>query len=207
MNNVPVTIAAVRAAAAGVLAEIAGTPAIAAFALCELADAEMHLKLETLHLTGSFKERGADQAADTRRRSEARRGRSNVCRQQYPHHARRLSVPAPIVMAKVTPLSRLTAPKLSGRLYCRRATVSPVPARPPIALLASGGSCSSIPMLIPMSSLARGQLDSSSSLTGRISFVSQCIGCCVEKIRVCRGDRGQRAGPADPPYYQGAAIR
>jgi threonine dehydratase len=45
MNDLPVTVAAVRRVAAGIAQAIARTPAIAAPALSELAGTEIHLKL------------------------------------------------------------------------------------------------------------------------------------------------------------------
>ena len=59
MNDLPVTIADIRRAAAAIAGAVERTPTIAAPALSELAGCEIHLKLETLHRTGSFKERGA----------------------------------------------------------------------------------------------------------------------------------------------------
>jgi threonine dehydratase len=59
MKDLPVTVAAVRDAAAAIAEAIAGTPLIAAPALSEVAGTEIHLKIETQHRTGSFKERGA----------------------------------------------------------------------------------------------------------------------------------------------------
>jgi threonine dehydratase len=59
MTDLPVTIAAVRQAVAAIKGAIAHTPVIPAPAISELTGAEIHLKLETLHRTGSFKERGA----------------------------------------------------------------------------------------------------------------------------------------------------
>src|SRR5207237_8515553 len=53
------TIAPIRQAAASISGTIARTPVISAPAVSELIAAEIHLKLETLHRTGSFKERGA----------------------------------------------------------------------------------------------------------------------------------------------------
>ena len=59
MTDLAVTIAAVRQAAAAIDGAIAHTPVIPAPAISELVGAEVYLKLETLHRTGSFKERGA----------------------------------------------------------------------------------------------------------------------------------------------------
>jgi len=54
MNDLPVTLAAVRDAAAAIAGAIAHSPVIASPALSELVGTEIHLKLETLHRTGSF---------------------------------------------------------------------------------------------------------------------------------------------------------
>ena len=53
------TIADIREAAAAIAGAVAQTPTVAAPVLSELVGAEIYLKLETLHRTGSFKERGA----------------------------------------------------------------------------------------------------------------------------------------------------
>ena len=58
MNNLPVTIEAVRHAAASIAGAICRTPVVAASALSELAGSEIYLKLETLQPIGSFKLRG-----------------------------------------------------------------------------------------------------------------------------------------------------
>src|SRR5258705_8349496 len=55
----PVSFADVQQAAVNIEGAVLRTPAIAAPALSLLTGAELVLKLETLHPTGSFKERGA----------------------------------------------------------------------------------------------------------------------------------------------------
>ncbi len=59
MNDLPVTIADIRRAEAAIGGAVARTPTIRAASLSEIAGCEVFLKLETLHPTGSFKERGA----------------------------------------------------------------------------------------------------------------------------------------------------
>src|SRR5438552_11064436 len=60
-NRKPLAVALgdIRAAGANIAGEVLRTPAVAAPALSALTGAEIVLKLETLHPTGSFKERGA----------------------------------------------------------------------------------------------------------------------------------------------------
>src|SRR5205823_2625688 len=98
MKDLPVTIAAVRRAATAIADAIARTPVIAAPALSELAGAEIFLKLETLHLTGSFKERGALAKLLTLGAGERRSGvvamSAGNHAQGVAYHARRLGIPA-----------------------------------------------------------------------------------------------------------------
>jgi threonine dehydratase len=102
MTDLPVTIAAVRDAAAAISEAVARTPLIAAPALSELTGAEIHLKLETLHRTGSFKERGALNKLLTLDAAQRRAGvvamSAGNHAQGVAYHARRLGVPATIVM-------------------------------------------------------------------------------------------------------------
>ncbi|MBV8934976.1 MAG: pyridoxal-phosphate dependent enzyme, partial [Alphaproteobacteria bacterium] len=58
MSQLPVTIQDVERASAAINGAIAHTPVVPAPAISDLAGFEIYLKLETLHRTGSFKERG-----------------------------------------------------------------------------------------------------------------------------------------------------
>jgi threonine dehydratase len=118
MTDMPVTLAEIRDAAAAIAGAVAHTPLIAAPALSELAGAEIHLKLETLHRTGSFKERGALTkllALDT-----AQRGAGVVAMsagnhaQGVAYHARRLGIPATIVMPEGTPFIKIDRTEAFG---------------------------------------------------------------------------------------------
>src|SRR6516165_862951 len=107
MNNLPLKIEAVHAAAAAIKGAIAHTPVTRAPAISELVGAEIHLKLETLHRTGSFKERGAlaklltlDPCA--RRAGVVAMSAGNHA-QGVAYHARRLGIPATIVTRAGTP--------------------------------------------------------------------------------------------------------
>jgi threonine dehydratase len=118
MNDLPVTLAAVRHAAAGIADAIAGTPVIAARALSELAGAEIYLKLETLHRTGSFKERGALAKLLTLDAFQRRAGvvamSAGNHAQGVAYHARRLGIPATIVMPEGTPFIKIDRTEAYG---------------------------------------------------------------------------------------------
>ena len=111
MQDLPVTVAAVREAAAAISEAIDGTPLIEAPALSELAGTEIHLKLETLHRTGSFKERGALAKLLTLDASQRRSGvvamSAGNHAQGVAYHARRLGIPAMIVMPEGTPFIKI----------------------------------------------------------------------------------------------------
>ena len=104
MNDLPVTIEAIWKAAARIKGAIAHTPVIAAAGLSELAGAEIHLKLETLHRTGSFKERGALNKLLTLNGGERHTGvvamSAGNHAQGVAYHARRLGIPATIPLRR-----------------------------------------------------------------------------------------------------------
>ena len=118
MNDLPVTIAAVRRAAAGIAGAITSSPVIAAPALSELVGAEIHLKLETLHRTGSFKERGALAKLLTLDASQKCAGvvamSAGNHAQGVAFHARRLGIPATIVMPEGTPFIKIDRTEAFG---------------------------------------------------------------------------------------------
>jgi threonine dehydratase len=111
MHDLPVTATAVGDAAAAIADAIARTPTIAAPALSELVGAELYLKLETVHRTGSFKERGA---LNKLLRLDVSQRRAGVVAmsagnhaQGVAYHARRLGIPATIVMPEGTPFIKI----------------------------------------------------------------------------------------------------
>jgi len=118
MQDLPVTVAAVREAAAAISEAIDGTPPIEAPALSELAGTEIHLKLETLHRTGSFKERGALAKLLTLDASQRRSGvvamSAGNHAQGVAYHARRLGIPAMIVMPEGTPFIKIDRTEAFG---------------------------------------------------------------------------------------------
>ena len=118
MNDLPVSMHAVRCAGAAIQDAIAHTPVISAPAISELAGADIYLKLETLHRTGSFKERGALAKLLTLSPSERRAGvvamSAGNHAQGVAYHARQLGIPATIVMPEGTPFIKIDRTEAYG---------------------------------------------------------------------------------------------
>src|SRR6516164_1961419 len=118
MTDLPVNFENICDAAAAIAGAIARTPAIAAPALSELTGVDICLKLETLHRTGSFKERGALTKLLTLKTRE--RGAGVVAMSAGNHaqgvasHARRLGIPATIVMPEGTPFTKIDRTEALG---------------------------------------------------------------------------------------------
>ena len=110
-SPLPVTIADIRHAAATIVGEVLRTPAVAAPALSALTGAEIVLKLETLHPTGSFKERGALNKLKSLSPKQRAAGviamSAGNHAQGVAYHARRLGIPATIVMPEGTPFTKV----------------------------------------------------------------------------------------------------
>ena len=118
MNDLPVTLADIRRAAAAIAGAVAHAPTIAAPGLSELAGCEIHLKLETLHRTGSFKERGALNKLLTLSPAQQRNGvvamSAGNHAQGIAYHAQRLGIPATIVMPLGTPFIKIERTEALG---------------------------------------------------------------------------------------------
>jgi threonine dehydratase len=118
MTDLPVTIEAVRHAAASIAGALCRTPVVAAPALSELAGSEIYLKLETLHRTGSFKERGALTKLLTLDAGERRAGvvamSAGNHAQGLAYHAQRLGIPVTIVMPEGTPFIKIDRTEAFG---------------------------------------------------------------------------------------------
>jgi len=118
MTDLPVNFEDIRDAAVAIAGAIARTPAIAAPALSELTGVDICLKLETLHRTGSFKERGALTKLLTLKARE--RGAGVVAMsagnhaQGVAYHASRLGIPATIVMPEGTPFIKIDRTEAFG---------------------------------------------------------------------------------------------
>ncbi|PZO91934.1 MAG: threonine ammonia-lyase [Sphingomonas sanxanigenens] len=102
-----ISIGDVEHAASRLKASIVRTPFLASQTLSELTGAEIWLKFENLQFTASFKERGALNRLLALTRDEAQRGVITVSAGNHAQgvalHARRLGIPATIVMPRSTP--------------------------------------------------------------------------------------------------------
>jgi len=111
MSGLPVTIADIRRAEAAIAGTVARTPTVRAAALCELARCDVYLKLETLHPTGSFKERGALNKLLTLGKAERKAGvvamSAGNHAQAVAYQAGRLGIAATIVMPENTPFTKV----------------------------------------------------------------------------------------------------
>ncbi len=110
-QKLPVALADIRAAADAIAGAVLRTPAVEAPALAEMTGASIVLKLETLHPTGSFKERGAlakllSLEAPQREAGVIAMSAGNHA-QGVAYHARRLGIPATIVMPEDTPFTKI----------------------------------------------------------------------------------------------------
>src|SRR5579863_485648 len=118
MTDLPVTIDDVRRAQAAIAGAVAHTPTIRAAALSEMAGCEVYLKLETLHPTGAFKERGALNKLLGLGPAERRVGvvamSAGNHAQGVAYHARRLGIPATIVMPSGTPFTKIDRTEALG---------------------------------------------------------------------------------------------
>ena len=117
-DDIPVTIADIEQAAAAIAGAVAHTPTIAAAALSERVGAEIWLKLETVHRTGSFKERGALNKLLSLGPAERRSGvvamSAGNHAQGVAYHAQRLGIPATIVMPHGTPFIKIDRTEAFG---------------------------------------------------------------------------------------------
>ncbi|HEV2334257.1 MAG TPA: threonine ammonia-lyase [Stellaceae bacterium] len=118
MSELPVTIEDVRRAQTAIAGAVAKTPTIRAAALSEIAGCEVFLKLETLHPTGAFKERGALNKLLSLTAAERRIGvvamSAGNHAQGVAYHARRLGIPATIVMPQGTPFTKIDRTEALG---------------------------------------------------------------------------------------------
>ena len=112
------TFADVERAQARIFGRVRRTPLSESAALSRLAGCQVHLKLENLQFTGSFKERGA--ASRLLLLSDAERARGVITASAGNHaqalalHASRLGVVATVVMPEATPLVKVQATESHG---------------------------------------------------------------------------------------------
>lgn len=103
----PVTLQDVQRARALLGDDAEATPCVRSLVLSELTGADLSLKLENLQFTGSFKDRGALVRLSALSAAERARGviamSAGNHAQSVAYHARRLGIPAVIVMPAFTP--------------------------------------------------------------------------------------------------------
>ena len=111
-------VADIEAAGRTIAGHVLRTPLLAAPPLSALTGAEVYVKYENLQVTNSFKERGAcvklaALSADERRRGVIAMSAGNHA-QAVAYHARRLGIPATIVMPVTTPFVKVKATEALG---------------------------------------------------------------------------------------------
>src|SRR5271157_3101526 len=119
-QRLTVTLADVEAARQTILGHVLRTPVLAAPPLSALTGAEVYVKYENLQVTNSFKERGAcvklgALSANERRRGVVAMSAGNHA-QAVAYHARRLAIPATIVMPVTTPFVKVKATEALGAM-------------------------------------------------------------------------------------------
>jgi threonine dehydratase len=113
-----VTLADIETARRTIAGHVLRTPLLAAPPLSALTGADVFVKYENLQVTNSFKERGAcvklaALSADERRRGVVAMSAGNHA-QAVAYHARRLRIPATIVMPVTTPFVKVKATEMLG---------------------------------------------------------------------------------------------
>ncbi|HEV2550915.1 MAG TPA: threonine ammonia-lyase [Stellaceae bacterium] len=125
----PVSLAEIRQAADAIGSAVLRTPTLRSPTLSSQIDGEVVLKLEMLHPTGSFKERGAltkllSLDSPQRARGVIAMSAGNHA-QGVAYHARRLGIPATIVMPEETPFTKVERTEGYGaRILLRGAGLS-----------------------------------------------------------------------------------
>ncbi len=123
-----VNIDDIRAAATLLDGQVVRTPLLPAPRLSERLGCDIHLKLENLQYTGAFKDRGACVKLASLTEAEAAKGviamSAGNHAQGVAYHARRLGIPATVVMPEGTPFSKVERTRnLDARVILTGATV------------------------------------------------------------------------------------
>lgn len=109
--GLPVTMADIQAAEAVLAGQVENTPMRKSRTLSEITGAEVWIKFENMQFTASFKERGALNRLTALSEAERQRGVIAVSAgnhaQGVAYHARRLGIPATIVMPVTTPFNKV----------------------------------------------------------------------------------------------------
>ncbi len=117
-NPPKVTLAAIEAARRTIAGHVLRTPLLPAPPLSALTGAEVFVKYENLQVTNSFKERGACVKLAALTAAERKCGviamSAGNHAQAVAYHARRLAIPATIVMPVTTPFVKIKATEAHG---------------------------------------------------------------------------------------------
>jgi threonine dehydratase len=117
-NSAKITLAAIEAARRTIAGHVLRTPLLPAPHLSALTGAEVLVKYENLQVTNSFKDRGACVKLAALTEDERKRGviamSAGNHAQAVAYHARRLAIPATIVMPVMTPLVKIKATEAHG---------------------------------------------------------------------------------------------
>src|SRR5215218_136565 len=112
MTMTPPTIDDIRAAAVRIDGAVIKTPMLRSRVLSDLVEAEVWLKFENLQFTAAFKERGALnkllQLTDQERARGVIAASAGNHAQAVAYHAKRLGIPATIVMPATTPTIKVS---------------------------------------------------------------------------------------------------
>ncbi len=118
MATTSVTAEDIRAAGRTIAGEVIRTPLVAAPRLSEILGCELYLKLENQQYTGSFKDRGALNKLKSLTPEQAKFGviamSAGNHAQGVAYHARRLGIPATIVMPEFAPFTKVERTKELG---------------------------------------------------------------------------------------------
>jgi threonine dehydratase len=117
-QRLKITLADIEAARATIAPHVLRTPMLPAPPLSALTSADVYVKYENLQVTNSFKERGACVKLAALDKNERRRGviamSAGNHAQAVAYHARRLGIPATIVMPVATPFVKIKATQMLG---------------------------------------------------------------------------------------------
>ncbi len=117
-NPAKVTLVAIEAARRSIAGHVLRTPLLPAPPLSALTGAEVFVKYENLQVTNSLKERGACVKLAALTAAERKRGviamSAGNHAQAVAYHARRLAIPATIVMPVTTPFVKIKATEAHG---------------------------------------------------------------------------------------------
>jgi threonine dehydratase len=112
------TMARIALARRTIAGAVLRTPTLAAPALSEVTGAQVYVKYENMQVTNSFKERGAVNKLALLGEAERARGviamSAGNHAQAVAYHARRLGIPATIVMPVTTPFVKVAATRAQG---------------------------------------------------------------------------------------------